>query len=182
MRRLSGVVASAALLGAGTACAGAFGQLVRAELALKQASSWHLTERLPGGKTLSIEYSAPNRWRIRPAPNVTEVIIGSDVYMASAGHVMKLPALYGAMIARTVHIHMFTAGERAKVRRSLRDLGMRTLDGKPVHVYRYELDGSTETWYINSKSLPVRAVIHDGTGTRVASYSRFNTPVSIQPP
>ena len=182
MKRLSGVLAGAALLGAGTAFAGAFGNLMRAELALKQATAWHLTEQMPGGKTLVMDYSAPDRWRIEPAPTITEVIIGTDVYMVTAGRVMKLPPTYGAMIARTVHIHMFVGAERAAVRRSVRALGTQTLDGQPVHVYRYVLNGTTETWYVNGKNLPMRAVIHDSKGTRVVQYSRFDVPITIQPP
>ena len=65
--------------------------LMRAELALKQATSWHVTEQLPGGKTFDRDDSAPNRWRVEPAPNITEVIIGSNAYRVRAGHVMQLP-------------------------------------------------------------------------------------------
>jgi hypothetical protein len=101
------------MLGAGTAFAGAFARLMRAELALKHATSWHLTEPMPDGKTLSMDYSAPNCWRIKSAPNITELIIGTNVYRVNAGRVMQLPPTYGAMIARTVHIHMFTGAERA---------------------------------------------------------------------
>jgi hypothetical protein len=51
-----------------------------------------------------------------------------------------------------------------------------------VHVYRYVRSGTTETWYVNGKSFPVRAVIRDSRDTRVVQYSRFDVPVAIRPP
>lgn len=181
MKRLSMILLVTGLFG-GAAIAGPFEHLMRAELALKQAASWHVTEQLPGGKTFNMDYSAPNRWRVKPAPNITEVIIGSDVYMATAGHVMHLPSAYAAVIARTVRIHMFDAADRAVVRSTLHDLGTQTLAGKPVHVYRYVLHGTTQTWYIGAGDLPVQAVLSGTQGKEVVQYSRFGVPVSIEPP
>ena len=182
MRRIGVFLTAAALLGSTTAYAGTFGALSQCEAALKKATSWHVLMRMADGKTLTMDYAAPHRWRIVPAPGITEVIIGSTVYMDMAGHVMQLPAAYGAKIARTVRIHMFDAATLAQVRRSVRDLGVQTLDGKPVHVYRYVANGQTETWYVGAHNLPVRAVIHDAKGTEVLRYSRYDVPVSIQPP
>lgn len=182
MRRLATTFAILALLSGGHAFADAFSNLLQSEAKLVQATSWHAVEQLPGGKTLTMDYSAPNRWRIRPTPNVTEIIVGTDVYMVTAGHTMKLPATYGAMIARKVHITMFAKPQLAQLRSTLRDLGTQSIDGKAVHVYRYVLDGVTQTWSIGANGLPVRAVLHGARGTVVLDYSRFNKPVNIQPP
>ena len=181
MKRLSMILMATGVFG-GAAIAGPFAHLMRAELALKQATSWHVTEQLPGGKVFNMDYSAPNRWRVEPAPNITEVIIGSTVYMVTAGHVMQLPPSYAAMIARTVHIHMFDAADRAALRSTLRDLGAQALAGKPVHVYRYVLHGITQTWYIGAGHLPVQAILSSSRGREVVQYSRFGVPVSIEPP
>ena len=182
MQRVSMVLAMAVMVGGGRASAGAFSNLVRSETALKKATSWHVVMQMPGGKTLTMDYAAPNRWRVRPAPNMTEIIIGPDVYMDMAGHVMKLPAAYGAAIARTVHIHLFDTAQLAQVRSTLRDLGAQQLNGHTVHVYRYVLKGITQTWYIGVHDLPVQAVLSGAGHTTVVQYSRYNVPVSIQAP
>lgn len=182
MQRLSMVLAMAVMVGGGSASAGAFSNLVRSETALKQATSWHAVMQMPGGKTLTMDYAAPNRWRVRPAPNMTEIIIGNDVYMDMAGHEMKLPAAYGAAIARTVHIHLFDTARMSQVRRTLRDLGVQKLNGQTVHVYRYVLKGITQTWYIGAHDLPVRAVLSGDGHTTVVQYSRYDVPVNIQAP
>ncbi|MGC8522348.1 MAG: hypothetical protein ACP5PN_10920 [Steroidobacteraceae bacterium] len=41
--------------------------------------------RMADGKSLTLDYAAPHRWRIVPAPGIT-------VYMDVAGRVMQLPA------------------------------------------------------------------------------------------
>lgn len=182
MQRISRVLALAVMVGGGSAHAGAFSALLRSESALNHATSWHAVMQLPGGKTLTMDYAAPNRWRVQPAPNITEIIVGNGVYMDMAGHEMKLPAAYGAAIARTVHIHLFDAAQQAQVRSTLRDLGVQTLDGQKVHVYRYVLKGITQTWYIGARDLPVRALLSGAGHSTVVQYSRYNVPVSIQAP
>lgn len=181
MPRLGAILAMAVMAG-GSASAGAFRHLVRAEAALKQATSWHVVMQMPGGKTVTMDYAAPNRWRVRPAPNITEIIIGNDVYMDMAGHEMKLPAAYGAAIARTVHIHLFDTAQRAQVRRTLQDLGVQRLAGQAVHVYRYVLQGITQTWYVGAHDLPVRALLSGDGHTTVVQYSRYDVPVNIHAP
>ena len=106
MQRLSMILLAIGLCGA-AAIAGPLVHLTRAELALKQATHWHVTEQLPGGKTFNMDYSAPN---------VTEVIIGSHVCMLAAGQVMQLPPTCAAMNARIVRIHLFDVADRAAVR------------------------------------------------------------------
>ena len=105
MQRLSRIVMTIDLFG-GVAIAGPFDHPLRAELALKQARYWHVTEWLPGGGTFNMNY---------PTPNITEVIVGSNDYMLTAGQVMRLPPTYAAMMARTVHIHLFDTADRAVV-------------------------------------------------------------------
>ncbi len=67
------------------AYAGTFGALRKCEAALKKATSWHVLMRMADGKSLTLDYAAPHRWRIVPAPGIT-------VYMDMAGRVMQLPA------------------------------------------------------------------------------------------
>lgn len=182
MKQVGVLLSAVALFGCRMACASPFGALMKSEAALKKASSWHVVMQISGGNALTMDYSAPHRWRVVLAPDRTEVIIGNAVYMDTAGHVTQLPAAYAAPIARAVRIRKFDAPTLAQVRRTARDLGAQTLDGKPVHVYRYVANGATDTWYIGSRDLPMRVVIQSDKGTQVVRYSRFNVPVSIQLP
>lgn len=182
MKQVGVLLSAVALLGCRVACASPFGALMRSEAALKKASSWHMVMQMSGGQTLTMDYSAPHRWRVVPDPKLTEVIIGNSVYRDAAGHVTQLPAAYAGPIARAVRIRKFDAPTLAQVRRTARDLGAQTLDGKPVHVYRFVANGATDTWYIGAHDLPMRVVIQSEKGTQVVRYSRFNVPVSIQPP
>ncbi len=182
MKQVGVLLSAVALLGCHVACASPFSALMKSEAALKKASSWHAIMQIADGRILTMDYAAPHRWRVVPAPNLTEVIIGNAVYMDQAGHVTQLAAAYAGPIARAVRIHKFDAPTLAQVRRTARDLGTQTLDGKLVHVYRYVANGATDTWYVGAHDLPVRVVIQGDKGTQVVRYSRFNVPVSIQPP
>lgn len=178
------------LLLPGCAFAGAYTDLAQVRAAFIKATSWHIEEHL-GGKTLEIDYSAPDRWRFVPARNIKEVLIGNDVYMVTNGHVMKLPPTYGIMVAqamrRAARTDPFSGVTRTDMRKTARDLGMQALDGKSVHVYRCVVRGVDETLYVGAGHLPVRVVM-DGVrikGKRVnvvADYSEFNQPIAIRPP
>ena len=182
---LAGLILSA------TASAGAYTDLAQVRAAFRKATSWHIEEHLGAGRTVTVDYSAPDRWRFVPAPNIQEVIIGNAVYMVTNGHVLQLPPAYGTRIAqqmaRKSQSDPFTGATRADLEKTARDLGMRTLDGRSVHVYACVVRGIRETLYIGADRLPVRVVMDgvmiEGRRSRiVADYSRFNQPIAIQPP
>ncbi len=178
------------LLLPGCAFAGAYADLAQVRAAFFKATSWHIEEHL-GGRTMEIDYSAPDRWRFVPAPNIKEVLIGNDVYMVTNGHVMRLPPAYGTMVAqamrRAAKTDPFSGVTKADMRKTARDLGMQTLDGKSVHVYGCVVRGVDETLYVGADHLPVRVVMNGVKikGHRVkvvADYSQFNQPIAIEPP
>src|SRR5579863_5396051 len=96
----SAVIAAAMLL-ALAALADPYSDLVKAHDAFKAAKSWHAVEHFSNGRTMTIDFSAPDRWRVQPMPNMTELIIGSDVYMVRNGKSMKMP-MGGEMIRNQV--------------------------------------------------------------------------------
>lgn len=179
------------LLLLGTAMASPYADLVQMRAAFFKATSWRIEEHLAGRKTLVVEYSAPDRWRFTPSANLQEVIIGKDVYMVTDGHAMKLPPSYGTVIAKRManksKSDPLAGASKADLKKTARDLGMHTLDGKSVHVYRLVVHGIAETLYVGADRLPVRAVMK-GVMIRgkhvdiVADFSRFNQPVTIKPP
>jgi hypothetical protein len=152
--------------------------LAKTITAFQQAKSWHAEEHFSNGKTVQVDYVAPNRWRVQPAPNVSELVIGKDVYMVRNGHTMRLP-FGGGMIRKM--IKKFGTGKMTdEMRRSVRDLGMQTLHGKRVHVYSYTTQKIPETLYVGANHLPVQAVVHNKKQTTTITYSKFNAPISIE--
>lgn len=166
------------LIGPGVVFADAYNDLLKVETAFKSAKSWQADEHFSNGKTVTVEYSAPDRWRVRPSPDVTELIIGDDVYMVRNGHATKLP-LGGGMIRKTIQDLGFSMKE--DVRQSARDLGMQTLDGQSVHAYGYTVREVPVTLYIGANSLPVQSVVQDKKMTTIIKYSRYNERISIEP-
>lgn len=159
--------------------ADAYGDLMKVQTAFMNAKSWQAEEHFSNGKTTVVEYSAPDRWRIKPSPDVTELVIGDDVYMERNGRPTKLP-FGGGMIKKMIQNAGFSVKD--EIRESLRDLGMQTLDGQSVHVYSYTSHGVPETLYVGRNMLPVQAVVNDKKNTTTIKYSRYNTPISIEGP
>jgi hypothetical protein len=152
--------------------------LAKTITAFQQAKSWHADEHFSNGKTVKVDFVAPDRWRVQPAPNVSELVIGKDVYMVRNGHTMRLP-FGGGMIRKLVK--KFGTGKMTdEMRKSLRDLGMQTLHGKRVHVYSYTSQKIPETLYVGSNHLPVQVVVHNKKKTATIVYSKFNAPIRIE--
>ena len=158
--------------------ADAHDDLTKAHAAFLNAKSWHADEHLANGRTVTVDYSAPDRWRVQPNPDTTELIIGNDVYMVRKGRATKLP-FGGGMIRKAIEgIGMPVKDD---VKQSARDLGMQTLDGQSVHVYTYTTHDNPVTLYIGPDSLPVQSVVNDKNGTVTIKYSKYNEPISIEP-
>ena len=161
------------------AFADAYGDLQKLQAAFHNVKSWHADEHMPNGQTVAVDFVAPDRWRIEPMPNMTELVIGSDVYMVRNGHAMKLP-MGGAMVQQMTQNVGFSVQQ--DVKQSARDLGIETLDGESVHVYSYTTHGIPVTLYVGANSLPVQSVVHDKRGTIRIKYSQYNAPISIKAP
>jgi len=91
----------AAVLVPAAASAAPYDDLMTALAAFRNATSWHADEQFSNGRSVTVEYSAPDRWRIQPTPNMTEFIIGNDVYMVRNGQAVKMP-IGGAMLQQTI--------------------------------------------------------------------------------
>ena len=143
-----------------------------------QARSWHAEEHFSNGKTVKVDFVAPDRWRVQPTPKITELVIGKDVYMVRNGHPTRLP--FGGGMVRKMIRKFSTRKMTDEMRQSLRDLGMQTLRGQPVHVYSFTSDNIPETLYVGSNHLPVQVIVHNKKQTTTIIYSKFNAPISIE--
>lgn len=179
MMRLASTALVASLLLSSIAFADAYGDLMKAQAAFQNAKSWHAEEHFSNGRTVVVDYSAPERWRIQPTPDMTELVIGGDVYMVHHGKPTKMP-FGGMMISRMIKQFQFAA--TAEVKKTAQDLGTQTLNGHAVHVYTYTVRGVPATLYVGDDSLPVQDVVKDSSVTTVITYSKYNEPVDIEAP
>ncbi len=156
----------------------AYDDLMKVQAAFRNAKSWHADENLSNGKTVTVDYSAPDRWRIQPSRDLTELVIGNDVYMVSKGKSTKLP-FGGGAIRKVIEDVGFSVKE--EVRQSAQDLGTKMLDGHSVHAYAYAVKGVPVTLYVGANSLPVQSLIQNKKATTTIRYSKFNESISIEP-
>jgi hypothetical protein len=159
--------------------ADAYGDLEKVQTAFMNAKSWRAEEHFSNGKTTIVEYSAPDRWRVQPSPDVTQLVIGNDVYTVHNDRATKLP-FGGGMVKKMIQNIGFSVKD--EIKQSARDLGTQTLDGQTVHVYSFTAHGVLETLYVGRNQLPVQAVVEDKKNTTTIKYSKYNAPISIEVP
>jgi hypothetical protein len=179
MKRITLTAVVLSLLLSSLAFADAYGDLMKAQAAFHSAKSWHAEEHFSNGRTVVVDFSAPDRWRLQPEPNLTELVIGSDVYMVRNGHPMKLP-FGGMMISRMIKHFQFSAD--ADMKKTAQDLGMKTVNGRSLHAYSCTVHGVPETLYLGPDSLPVEAVVKNRGMRTIIDYSKYNEPVAIEVP
>lgn len=181
MKRLLCVAAALAFAGMlpGIARADAYADLQAMRNAFNAARSWHAEEKMPDGRTVTVDYAAPDRWRI-VNPAMTELVIGSDIYMVRNGKTTKMPSFSGGMVQKTLDAFRFQSYD-ADVKSSARDLGMKMIDGKPAHAYSYTTKGTPVTMYVGMNHLPMQSQVQMKGGTMTISYSGWNSAISISP-
>lgn len=164
-----------------SALADACGDLQNVQVAFRSAKSYHVEEHFSNGKTVVVEYSAPDRWRIQNSPTTTNLVIGNNVYAVSNGQTSKIP--FGGFIMRKMIEHGEFSVDK-DIQRSAQDLGTQTLNGETVHVYSYASHGNSATMYVSPDMLPVQVVVKDKEGKEVTTnvYSKYNQPISIDAP
>ncbi len=155
-----------------------YGDLVKVRAAFESAHSWHASERLSTGHTVLVDYVAPDRWRIVPVPNVTDVIIGNSLYMTAHGRTFHSP-----FISPQIHqlVNQNWLRITPEVKRTLRDRGWRSVGGARLHEYTFTADNIPVQLYVGANRLPARAIVTTKQGTVTILYSRYNAPITINP-
>jgi hypothetical protein len=178
VRRATLIILGLGLLATTVVFASPYSDFMKAANAFMAAKSWYAVEHFSNGRTVTIEYVARDRWRIKPSPKVTELLIGSSIYMVRNGKSTRLP-FGGGMVRKMIEKSRLQAN--GDIEQSIRDLGMTTVDGKSVHGYSYTANSIPVTVYVGADSLPVQTVEQDKKVTITIDYSNFNAPISIQP-
>jgi len=145
-------------------------------------TSWHADETF-NNSSISVDFAAPDRFRLQ-TPGGTQYVIGSDIYVTIGGHTMKLPVpQVGSMIAQ-----LRSPGQAATFTKThaVKDLGASSVGGVPTHAYGFDDTTQGITTHnvidIGPKQLPYRMTVNSDRGKAVITYSKFNVPVTIEPP
>lgn len=158
--------------------ADAYADLSQARVAFAAVHSWHGVEQMSNGRTVIVDHVAPDRWRIQPMPNMTEILIGNDLYLIRDGKTMHMPFVM-PQIQQMVNQNWLA--EDAEIKRSARDLGTQSVDGTRLHGYSFTAKGVPVTMYLDSRHLPVRSIVTTAHGTVTTIYSQYNAAITITP-
>ena len=158
--------------------ADAYTDLGKAKTAFDATHSWHAIEQMSNGHTVTLDHVAPDRWRIQMMPGMSEIMIGSDMYMVRNGQSMHMPMVM-PQIQQMVNQDWLTI--TPEIKRTLRDLGMQTVNGTLLHAYSYSANGNTVALYLSSDHLPAVSVVHTSNGKVMITYSGYNTAITINP-
>ena len=151
--------------------------LIKMKEMFMSSKSWHAEEHTASGKNLTLEYSAPDRYRIQVNPDTTYIVVGENIYMLRNGHATKLP-FGGGMIKKMIDSSVLSVD--ADIKQSARDMGMQTIEGQTLHAYSFTTRDTPVTVYVGPDNLPVETTIPDKTsGTTTVKYSKFNEPITI---
>jgi outer membrane lipoprotein-sorting protein len=141
-----------------------------------------------GQQMATMEFQAPNRYRINSAGGPAIVIIGNDGYMDLGGRMMKVPVPVEKMTAQYRDEGVL---EKMRDDMVIEDLGTDTLDGESVRKLRYVQTepekADTVAWISEDSGYILQLESTSGSGRKQArmrmNYSNFNDPaIDIQPP
>lgn len=158
--------------------ADAYVDLQQAKAAFDTVHSWHGVEQMSNGHTVTVDHVAPDRWRIQVMPNMTEILIGGDLYMIRDGKTMHMPFVM-PQIQQIVNQNWVTVDP--EVQRTARDLGMQTVNGVRLHAYSFTSKGAPVKLYLSSNHLPAVSVVTSSNDTVTITYSGYNSAITISP-
>lgn len=158
--------------------ADAYADLNKAKAAFDATHSWHAVEQMSNGHTVTLDHVAPDRWRIQMMPGMSEIMIGSDMYMVRNGQTMHMPMVM-PQIQQMVNQNWLVI--TPEVKRTLRDLGMQNVGGVMLHAYSFIANGDLVKLYLDKNHLPMRSMVKTTNGTVTITYSQYNAPITINP-
>ncbi len=186
--RIAGATAFACLVAAcGIAQAGARDDVEASMQKFVAAKSWHATMQVEGKRPMTnvLDFTAPDRYRIKLSGMGTQYIIGDSMIISMQGHTMKVPMPKGTLsnYRDPLQIHENAKSITAEA------LGKDTVDGKSTRKYRIhnqkEPDSDMLMW-ISNDNYPVQIKVNDkgkSANTVTFHYSRFNDPtIRVQAP
>jgi sRNA-binding regulator protein Hfq len=155
--------------------ADAGGDLENALLNTFKQPSYHMRMNMVNGNVIDGDVVTPDRMHI-VMKSGEMIAIGQTTYFKLNGAWQKLPGV-NPMLTRADLLHTLQA---SKGKYSVADLGMKVVDGVPLHAYRTTdlANKKTTMIYVDGRQRIVRI----DTGADIMRFTRFGENVSITPP
>lgn len=156
-----------------------------------QAKSFRATVTdVKNGETVStMEYVAPDRFRIKPAQGPQSLVVGDTMYMDMNGKLTPMPVPgVGRMVAQYRNQDFLAEVERGM---QVQALGDDSVDGEAAKVYAYTvtqpMKADAKTWISQASGLPIQiestGTFMGHTSTTRVRYSGFDDPsIRIEAP
>lgn len=158
--------------------------MVQMQKAFASLKSYHAEMQMPQGRSMSIDYVAPDKYHETIFNGMQIVSIGSDMWMNQGGKWMKLPGM--AAPGRSMLDKLRNAGLRGEAMKdyTITDLGPSMLGAVPAHHYRVvdkQDQQSTDMW-VGMNHLPLQVKVSTAQGPMTILYSKYNAVADITPP
>ena len=145
---------------------------------------WHATMVQSSGQTVQADFAAPDRFRMT-LPTGPAYFIGQTVYVSMGGHFMKIAVPQAASYIQQLR----SPGNVTKFAKThkVQDLGNSSADGVATHAYAFDDTTNGVSSHVTvdvgkADGYLRRAIVKSTHGTATIHYSKFDVPVTINPP
>ena len=149
-----------------------------------QAKSFRasVTDVKNGGVVSTMEFVAPDRYRIKPAKGPQSLVVGDTMYLDMNGKLTPMPVPgIGEKVAQYRNKDFLAEVESGM---TVQALGDETVDGEAAKVYAYTvtkpLKSDAKTWISQKSGLPIQiestGTFMGHTATTRVRYSGFDDP------
>lgn len=158
--------------------------MAQMQKAFVSVKSYHAEMHMPQGRSMSIDYVAPNKYHETMFNGMQFVNIGTDMWMNQGGKWMKLPSM--AAPGRSMMEQLRSAGLRGEAMKNytITDLGPAMLGAVPAHHYRVvdKQDQKPTDLWVGMNHLPLQMKVSTPEGPMTILYSKYNAVADITPP
>jgi outer membrane lipoprotein-sorting protein len=159
-------------------------EMVQMQKAFASLKSYHAEMRMSQGRSVTIDFVAPDKFRETMYNGIQSVVIGSDMWMKVNGKWSKLP---GSMpFVRAAMDSMRSAGVSGELRKTytVTDLGPAMIGPIPVHHYRMvkKSDNTAADMWLAMNHLPLQVKVNTPQGPMTILYSQYNQVADITRP
>jgi outer membrane lipoprotein-sorting protein len=152
------------------------------------AKSYRATmTQLPGGKQIStVEFQAPDRYRIQVSGGPASVIANGNMYLQVNGQSMKVPLQPGMM----EKFRSDAAWKQMEADTQIQDGGAGAVGSEPAHRFHWINTGkhasTGDAWVSLKSGYVIQVETAEKTGSKKGAvrvhYGDFNSAISIEPP
>jgi hypothetical protein len=159
-----------------------YSDLQKAAAKFSAQPSFHAEMHFTNGRVITVEFVGADRARIVLPGGVTEVIVGSNIWMNRNGSWQPVPPMAAGPM--TAMVGQYRRSPLLSIDpSSVKDLGMQTVGGQSLHAYSYVgtgVGGTPATVWLGADDLPVQVVTTSGKNSATITYSYGS--VTIEPP